>query len=631
MADNVTLDPGAGGAVIATDDDTVAQHQYVKMEWGADGTFNKVSTGADAVPIQDGGNTITVDGAVTVSGTATVSGVAAHDAVVSGNPIRVAAYAKAAAPTDVSADGDVVNIWADLAGRVQVGDGGATLSVDDGAGSLTIDAASLPLPTGASTAAKQPALGTAGTASTDVITVQGIAAMTALKVDGSGVTQPVSGTFWQATQPVSGTVAVTGVATAAKQDTAQTTLDTLAGAVRAEDAASADGHTGIPALAVRKATPANTSGLDGDYENLQINAGRLWASATIDAALPAGANAIGKLTANSGVDIGDVDVTSCALPTGASTAAKQPALGTAGTASADVITIQGIAAMTKLLVTPDSVALPANQSVNVNQLAGTTPDTNSGVKSAGTLRVVLATDQPALTNKLLVTPDSVALPANQSVNISQINGVTPLMGNGASGTGAPRVTIANDSTGILAGVTTVTTVTTCSTLTGGGIAHDGADSGNPLKVGFKAETSPKGITLVADGDRTDAYADADGLLMVKLNTSGADVVSEAVSNTNGSSTAFSNFSAVANTRNYITAYTAFRTDSGSTMAYVDLRDGTAGSVLWRIPLPPTGGAVSPPCSTPALFRTSANTALAFDVSSALTTVYISVSGYQSKV
>lgn len=74
----------------------------------------------------------------------------------------------------------------------------------------------------------------------------------------------------------------------------------------------------------------------------------------------------------------------------------------------------------KLLVTPDSVALPANQSVNVAQLAGTATDTNSGLKSAGTLRVVLATDQPALTNKLLVTPDSVALPANQSVNVAQI-------------------------------------------------------------------------------------------------------------------------------------------------------------------------------------------------------------------
>lgn len=100
----------------------------------------------------------------------------------------------------------------------------------------------------------------------------------------------------------------------------------------------------------------------------------------------------------------------------------------------------------KLLVTPDSVALPANQSVNVNQVAGTATDTNSGVKSAGTIRVVLATDQPALTNKLLVTPDSVALPANQSVNVSQMNGVAVTMGNGIAGTGVQRVAIASDNT-----------------------------------------------------------------------------------------------------------------------------------------------------------------------------------------
>jgi len=57
---------------------------------------------------------------------------------------------------------------------------------------------------------------------------------------------------------------------------------------------------------------------------------------------------------------------------------------------------------------------------NLTRLAGTAVDVNSGLKSAGTLRVVLATDQPQLTNKLLVTPDSVALPANQSVNVAQI-------------------------------------------------------------------------------------------------------------------------------------------------------------------------------------------------------------------
>lgn len=82
---------------------------------------------------------------------------------------------------------------------------------------------------------------------------------------------------------------------------------------------------------------------------------------------------------------------------------------------------------------------------DMSTVAGTTTDTNSGNKSAGTQRVVLATDQPALTNKLLVTPDSVALPANQSVNVSQINAVTPLMGNGTTGTGSLRVTLASDN------------------------------------------------------------------------------------------------------------------------------------------------------------------------------------------
>ncbi len=77
---------------------------------------------------------------------------------------------------------------------------------------------------------------------------------------------------------------------------------------KAEDSASADADVGVPALAVRKATPANTSGTDGDYEMLQMSNGRLYTSATIDAALPAGTNAIGKLAANAGVDIGDVTI-----------------------------------------------------------------------------------------------------------------------------------------------------------------------------------------------------------------------------------------------------------------------------------------------------------------------------------
>ena len=82
--------------------------------------------------------------------------------------------------------------------------------------------------------------------------------------------------------------------------------------VKLEDVANAAADAGVPAMAVRKAIPVDLSGTDGDYEFLQIDNGRLWASVTIDAALPAGTNAIGKLAANSGVDIGDVDILSIA-------------------------------------------------------------------------------------------------------------------------------------------------------------------------------------------------------------------------------------------------------------------------------------------------------------------------------
>lgn len=70
---------------------------------------------------------------------------------------------------------------------------GTVAATQSGAWNIGNVTGTVSLPTGAATSAKQPALGVAGTASTDVITVQGIAAMTPLKVDGSGVTQPISG------------------------------------------------------------------------------------------------------------------------------------------------------------------------------------------------------------------------------------------------------------------------------------------------------------------------------------------------------------------------------------------------------------------------------------------------------
>ena len=65
---------------------------------------------------------------------------------------------------------------------------GTSLNVNVTNTSVAISAVSLPLPTGAATAAQQPDFGTAGTPSPDVLTVQGISGGEPLSVD---IIQPV--------------------------------------------------------------------------------------------------------------------------------------------------------------------------------------------------------------------------------------------------------------------------------------------------------------------------------------------------------------------------------------------------------------------------------------------------------
>lgn len=108
-----------------------------------------------------------------------------------------------------------------------------------------------------------------------------------IPVSDAGGSITVDGTFWQATQPVSAASLPlpTGASTSANQTT-------LIGHV--------DGIEGL--LTTIDSDTSNLAGCVGGTE-LQVD---------IVGALPAGTNAIGKLSANSGVDIGDVDVTSIA-------------------------------------------------------------------------------------------------------------------------------------------------------------------------------------------------------------------------------------------------------------------------------------------------------------------------------
>lgn len=86
----------------------------------------------------------------------------------------------------------------------------------------------------------------------------------------------------------------------------------------AEDAASAGGESMTLAGAIRQDTIASTTSADGDYANLKVNSvGRLYASATVDAALPAGSNVIGHVIIDSGsttVVTGTVTVAGASTP-----------------------------------------------------------------------------------------------------------------------------------------------------------------------------------------------------------------------------------------------------------------------------------------------------------------------------
>ncbi len=197
-------------------------------------------------------------------------------------------------------------------------------------------------------------------------------------------------------------------------------------------------------------------------------------------------------------------------------------------------------------------------------------------------------------------------------------------GNGTAAT-ALRVTLASDSTG-----TTAVTQATASSLKmepAGNVAHDAGDSGNPVKVGGRAISDLAAATMVAAADRTDLMTDLDGVMLVHNHCPLGNILSERVSDTGGTSTALSTFGATASTRNFISMIVVHNAHA-STNGFVDIRDGTAGSVLMTIPLPAAGGAVIP--LNPPLRQPTANTALAYDVSAAITTVYLTFVGFKSK-
>lgn len=386
------------------------------------------------------------------------------------------------------------------------------------------------------------------------------------------------------------------LATAAKQDTGNTSLATLAGAVAGTEV-QVDIVTMPNVTIAGTVTVGSHAVTNAGTFVVQVDGAALTSLQLLDDSVATTGSAI---TSKGMAAVGTDGTNARILKTDA-----------AGELQIDVLTLPALAAGTNNIGDVDVLSLPAlptgtNSIGQVTANAGTNLNTSAlALESGGNLA--------AISGATYVSNGTLARIVGLGAWDANDSGTMKALTCDVNG-----IIFTNPANGIPTDVN----------LTGGGVASDSADSGNPIKTGARAAGTLSNDTMVADADRVDNVADLDGALLVRPGVPLGDLISERVTDTSGTSTAFTNFAATASTRNYITAIVVY--NSSATAGTIDFRDGTAGSVLYTVPIPATGGAVISNGGSP-LFRTSANTALAYDVSGALTTVTISMTGFKSKV
>jgi hypothetical protein len=432
---------------------------------------------------------------------------------------------------------------------------------------------------------------------------------------------------------------------------------TVSEIVKAEDAAHTSGDFGFPLLGVRQDTAASLAGTDGDYTmpifdstgKLHVNVGNT---------VTVGSHAV----TNAGTFAVQVDGTALTRLTDIKTNTDSGAVvGNGAAATAQRVTLAndstGVIA-TVSAVTSITNALPAgtNNIGDVDVLTvpsdpfGANADAASATGSiSAKLRFIASTGIP-ITGTVTVGSHAVTNAGTFAVQAAQSgtwtvdlgatdNAVLDAIAASLAGTltvGSHAVTNAGtfavqESGGALTALQIMDdwdNAASDGASVSGDVAHDAADAGEPVKLGAKAESGLSGITLVADGDRTNLHAGLDGVLIVRGHTNLEDVVSERTTNTDGASTAFASGLGAPGANVYLRITSVTICNSSASFCTVDLRDGSAGSVLWTIPVPATGGAIQnfdPP------LKLSANTALAFDASAATTTLTISANGFKAKV
>lgn len=299
-----------------------------------------------------------------------------------------------------------------------------------------------------------------------------------------------------------------------------------------------------------------------------------------------------------------------------------------------------ITAGSGVVIASDDIGGVQYQRVKLSQGAdGSATD----VSSAAPLQVTLANtganatavkvDGSAVTQPVsgtvTITPSGTQT-VSGTVAVSTINSVAPAFGSGVRGATVQRVTIAtddvvpvSDNSGSLTvdapvgtpvfvrlsdGSSAIATlpVSMATNTPVGTVAHDGADSGAPIKVGGRARTSD--ITSVANDDRVDAIYDKSGRQVMFPYCLPENLVSGAITTAMTGTTSTSLISAPgAGLYNYITQITV--SNSHATVGTdVAIQDGNAGTTFYTIPAAAVYGGAAITFNPP-LRQPTSNTAL----------------------
>lgn len=266
--------------------------------------------------------------------------VLAEDAIhQTGDPGVMALAVRQSSQADFGADGDYVPLSIDDDGGLRVsivagaGSGGTAAADDaDFTAGTTSGTPAMGVYESTPTSVTDGDLGTVGITSTRQLRTSAAQSGTwtvDLGATDNAVLDNIDGDLTTIIGHVDG---LEGLLTTIDGDTGSilTAVQLIDDAIFAEDVGAQAADKGIAILAVRRDTPSALATTDNDYINLTTDSsGRLWThDDVLDAALsgselqvdivgslPAGTAAIGKLAANSGVDIGDVDVTSISAGT----------------------------------------------------------------------------------------------------------------------------------------------------------------------------------------------------------------------------------------------------------------------------------------------------------------------------